>query len=82
MRSKLTLLWLAVVMVMVSGCRAAIRHAAPPELIGMAAPDGFPSSVRLVTTDLHAFTALARAFFGGIRAAATDGTVDIPALSG
>jgi len=48
----------------------------------MAAPDGFPSSVRLVTTDLHAFTALARAFFGGIRAAATDGTVDIPALSG
>ncbi len=82
MRSKRILAWLAAAMVMMSGCQTAPRRAAPPELIGAAAPDGFPPSVRLVTTDLRTFTALAPAFFGGIRTAATDGTVDILALSG
>jgi len=80
MRSKSTLLILGVLVL--TGCQTAPRRPAPPELIGAATPIGFPSSVRLVTTDLRTFTALAPDFFSGIHAAATDGTVDILALSG
>ncbi|MEO6800935.1 MAG: patatin-like phospholipase family protein [Rhodanobacter sp.] len=65
-----------------AGCQTISRRPAPPDLIGAAAPDGFPASVRLVTTDLKTFTALAPEFFSGIRAAANDGPVDILALSG
>jgi hypothetical protein len=79
MRSRLALLWLGLLL---AGCQTAPRRAAPPDLIGAAAPVGFPSSVRLVTTDLRAFTMLAPDFFSGIRAAATGGTVNILALSG
>ena len=67
---------------LLGGCQTAPRRAAPPELISRATPDGFPPTVRLVTTDLRGFTTQATAFFKGIRAAATDGTVDILALSG
>lgn len=79
MRSRLALLWLGLLL---AGCQTAPRRPAPPELIGAAAPVGFPSSVRLVTTDVRAFTALAPDFFSGIHAAAADGTVNILALSG
>lgn len=79
MRSRLALLWLGLLL---AGCQTAPRRAAPPELIGTAAPVGFPTSVRLVTTDLRAFSTLASDFFSGIQAAATDGKVDILALSG
>jgi hypothetical protein len=65
-----------------TGCQTAPRREAPPDLIGTASPLGFPASVRLVTTDQRTFTALAPAFFGGLHAAANDGTVDILALSG
>ncbi|KRE86017.1 hypothetical protein ASG75_10810 [Rhodanobacter sp. Soil772] len=80
MRSKLVLLWLG--LLLMSGCQTAPRRAAPPDMIGRATPDGFPADVRLVTTDLGNFTALAPDFFRGINAAATDGTIDILALSG
>ena len=67
---------------LLAGCQTAPRRPAPPELIGTATPAGFPASVRLVTTDQKNFAALAPAFFGGLRAAANDGSVDILALSG
>jgi hypothetical protein len=79
MRSRLALLWMGLLL---AGCQTAPRRAAPPELIGTATPPGFPPSVRLVTTDQRTFNALAPDFFGGIRDAANDGTVDILALSG
>ncbi len=69
-------------LLLLTACQTAPRREAPPDLIGTATPDGFPSSVRLVTTDLRTFTALAPAFFGGLHAAANDGTLDILALSG
>lgn len=65
-----------------AGCQTAPRRSAPPTLIGTASPDGFPSSVRLITTDLRTFTAQAPNFFGGLHAAAKNGTVNILALSG
>lgn len=80
MRSKPILPMLG--LLMLAGCQTAPRRAAPPDLIGTATPAGFAPSVRLVTTDARTFTALAPDFFSGIHAAATDGTVDILALSG
>ncbi|MFC5436883.1 patatin-like phospholipase family protein [Rhodanobacter umsongensis] len=80
MRSKPVLLMLG--LLALAGCQTAPRRPAPPDLIGAATPVGFPPSVRLVTTDLCTFTALAPDFFSGIRTAATDGSVDILALSG
>ncbi len=69
-------------LLMLAGCQTAPRRAAPPDLISTATPDGFVPGIRLVTTDPRTFSALAPAFFGGIRAAAADGSVDILALSG
>jgi hypothetical protein len=80
MRSKLVLPMLG--LLALAGCQTAPRRPAPPDLIDAATPVGFPSSVRLVTTDLRTFTALAPAFFGGLHGAAHGGTIDILALSG
>jgi hypothetical protein len=80
MRNLLALLCLGLLL---AGCQTAPRRPAPPDLIGTAAPAGFPASVRLVTTDQKNFAVLAPAFFSGLRdAAATDGSLDILALSG
>lgn len=79
MRNVLALLCLGLLL---AGCQTAPRRPAPPELIGLAGPAGFPASVRLVTTDQKHFAALAPAFFSGLHAAANDGSVDILALSG
>jgi hypothetical protein len=79
MRNVLALLCLGLLL---AGCQTAPRRPAPPELIGTATPAGFPASVRLVTTDQKNFAAQAPAFFSGLRAAATDGSMDILALSG
>ena len=65
-----------------TGCQTVPRRPAPADLIGLATPDGFTPDVRLVTTDLRSFTALAPEFFGGLRAAAKDAQVNILALSG
>jgi Patatin-like phospholipase len=65
-----------------AGCQTVPRRDAPPTLIDNAAPNGFPSSVRLLGTDLRAFSGRAEAFFGGIRRAANEGPVNILALSG
>jgi hypothetical protein len=80
MRSKLVLLGLG--LLLAGGCQTAPRRAAPPDMISNVTPDGFPAHIRLMTTDLGNFTALAPDFFRGISAAATDGTIDILALSG
>lgn len=69
-------------LLLLAGCQTAPRRAAPPYIVGQAAPEGFASEVRLVTTDSASFDAQAPAFFTGLGAAATDGTIDILALSG
>ena len=69
-------------LVLLGGCTTAARLAAPPQVIGSAEPDGLPTTVRLVTTDLRGFAQRAPAFFQGIRRAAGDGPVNILALSG
>lgn len=69
-------------LLLLAGCQTVPRLGAPPDLIDAAAPVGFSPDVRLVTTDLKSFSAQAPDFFGGVRAAARDGTVDILALSG
>ena len=80
MRNKPTLLMLG--LLALTGCHTVPRRPAPPDLIGAATPVGFSPGVRLVTTDLRTFTALAPAFFGGLHGAANGGTIDILALSG
>jgi hypothetical protein len=80
MRNKPTLLMLG--FLVLTGCHTVPRRSAPPDLIGAATPVGFSPNVRLVTTDLRTFTALAPAFFGGLHGAANGGTIDILALSG
>lgn len=64
------------------GCAAPARRPAPPTVINDAEPEGFPASVRLVTTDLNGFRRWAPGFFSGIRAAAAGKPVNILALSG
>lgn len=80
MTSKLWLIF--ALTVLLAGCQTVRRLPAPPELIGSAAPEGFSPDVRLVTTDLQHFDALAPEFFGGMRSAVRDGSLDILALSG
>lgn len=80
MQSKPGLLMFAAVLL--AGCQAVPRLPAPPDLIGTAVPVGFAPDVRLVTTDLKTFTALAPEFFGGLRSASKDGSLNILALSG
>ncbi len=65
-----------------AGCATPVRRPAPPAVINEAAPPGFPSTVRLVTTDLHGFADWAPSLFAGIRRAAHGGPVDVLALSG
>jgi len=65
-----------------SGCAVAPRRPAPPAVLSGAAPDGFPATVRLVTTDLRGFTRDAPRFFSGLRKAAAGRPVNILELSG
>ncbi|MDE2350228.1 MAG: patatin-like phospholipase family protein [Gammaproteobacteria bacterium] len=69
-------------LVVLGGCAAPPRRPAPPTVINDARPDGFPASVRLVTTDLNGFQRRAPDFFSGIRGAASGRPVNILALSG
>jgi len=71
-----------VCLILVGGCTATMRRAAPPATINDAKPDGFPADVRLVTTDLGGWALRAPAFYSGIRDAAARGKVSILALSG
>lgn len=80
MRGKLLLVGLG--MLLLGGCQTVPRRAAPPDMIGSAAPDGFPADIRLVTTDPRSFATRAPGFLRAISAAATDGSIDILALSG
>lgn len=64
------------------GCATPPRRPAPPTVINNARPEGFPATVRLVTTDLGGFQRRAPQFFAGIRAAAAGRPVNILALSG
>lgn len=67
---------------LLGGCTTASRRPAPPDLISNALPDGYPPTVRLLTIDRRNFASRSSDFFQGIRSAATDGTIDILALSG
>ena len=64
------------------GCAVAPRRPAPPTVLNGAAPDGFPATVRLVTTDLGGFVRGAPRFFSDLRKAAAQGPVNILELSG
>lgn len=64
------------------GCTTLARRDAAPELLNHSVPDGFPSSVRLITTDVDSFATRSPAFFQSIKAAAGDGPINILALSG
>jgi predicted acylesterase/phospholipase RssA len=66
----------------VSGCATVPREEAPPSLINTAAPVGFPPTVRDLSLDRRAFAARFDSMLHGVRWAATDGTLDILALSG
>jgi predicted acylesterase/phospholipase RssA len=67
---------------LLAGCQTVPRLAAPPHLIGTAAPDGFPASVRLVTTDLRAYRQMTPGVEEGLRKVAHGGPIEILALSG
>jgi len=69
------------VLLVLAGC-AAPRKPAPPRLISNAVPEGYTTQVRILATDVELFAKRSPAFFHGIHDAATDGTIDILALSG
>lgn len=73
---------LLLVLATVAGCGSAPRRPAPPRVISGAVPDGYSSSVRLLTTDVEQFARRSPEFFQGIHDSAGGGTVDILALSG
>ena len=80
MRSGTMLSLLAALLL--AGCQTASRRDAPPHLIDAAAPEGFPASVRLVTTDRHAFQQMLPAIDAGLLKAAQGRPIHILALSG
>jgi predicted acylesterase/phospholipase RssA len=65
-----------------TGCATVPREPAPPALFNGAAPAGFPATVRDLSLDRHAFAVRFDTVLHGVRWAATDGTLDILALSG
>jgi len=65
-----------------AGCGIAERKPSPPRLISGAMPEGYTTQVRLLAADVELFDKRSPAFFKGIRDSATDGTIDILALSG
>lgn len=65
-----------------SGCASAPRLPAPPRLISGAMPEGYDTNVRLLASDMEQFAKRSPEFFQGIRASATDGSLDILAISG
>jgi hypothetical protein len=72
---------LLLVMLTLSGC-VATRKPAPPRLISGAMPEGYTNQVRLLASDVELYEKRSPGFFKGIRDSATDGTIDILALSG
>ncbi|WP_267222907.1 patatin-like phospholipase family protein [Dyella silvae] len=79
MRQMAILLLLA--MMTLSGC-VATRKPAPPRLISGAVPEGYTTQVRLLASDVELYDKRSPGFFKGIRDSATDGSIDILALSG
>jgi hypothetical protein len=90
MRAACLIVWLSL---FVAGCSSLPRSEAPNAPVVMAAPSGFPSNVRAVAADRRFLGSLSAAYSGSqsvfgkdalrrMRAAATDGSVDILALSG
>ncbi|RDJ00658.1 hypothetical protein DVT68_04345 [Dyella solisilvae] len=67
---------------MLAACSTVTRRPAPPRLISHAVPEGYTENVRLLASDVEQFAKRSPEFFEGIRDAASDGTIDILALSG
>lgn len=65
-----------------AACVAVPRKAAPPELIAMVHPPGFPPTGRFLSNDRDDFVAHANQALQGVRAAARGRRVNILALSG
>jgi hypothetical protein len=64
----------------VVGCTTLPRGEAPSGIVGVATPRGFPPSVRIVPADRYSLSA--PSILSRLRAAASDGSVDVLALSG
>jgi predicted acylesterase/phospholipase RssA len=62
------------------GCTTLPRGEAPSGAVGVATPRGFPPSVRLLSADQYSLSA--PSILSRLRAAASDGSVDVLALSG
>ncbi|WP_243041616.1 patatin-like phospholipase family protein [Dyella sedimenti] len=73
---------LLLVLAMLAGCGTTARRPAPPRLISGAVPEGYTAKVRLLAADMEQFAKRSPEFFQGIRDSASDGTIDILALSG
>lgn len=67
---------------MVAGCAAVPRNPAPAAFAGTGRPAGLPAEIRGSGLDEERFAALSPRVIERVRAAATDGTVDVLALSG
>lgn len=73
---------LLLILTLLAACSSVSRRPPPPRLITEAIPDGYSSNVRLLASDVYRFGEISPKFFQGIRDSASDGTVDILALSG
>ncbi len=67
---------------LLAGCATSPRLAAPPDPAPGLAPAGFTPEIRLRTTDLAGLSERRPGFVQGIRRSATDGSIDVLALSG
>lgn len=73
-------LFLAVALL--AACSTTTRRPAPPRLISGSVPEGYTQRVRLLASDVEQFAKRSPEFFQGIRDSASDGSIDILALSG
>jgi predicted acylesterase/phospholipase RssA len=65
-----------------AACTTLPRGNAPSDATGAAAPRGFPASVRILSSDRHSLWTGSSQILSRLRAAASDGEVDILAISG
>lgn len=65
-----------------AACTTLPRSNAPSDVTDAAAPRGFPASVRILASDRHSLWSGPNQILSRLRAAASDGEVDILAISG
>src|SRR5258706_761095 len=65
-----------------AACTTLPRGNAPSNVTGAAAPRGFPAGVRILSADRRSLWTGSKQILSRLRAAASDGEVDILAISG